>query len=188
MIRGGSRYSILIAVNLIASAVMLVIFLGSAYTSADQLTSQVLGSQAVTPANYSNEILTQTAYAINELREKEGLPQLSQSEELDQLATKRAADMQKFSYYAHRDSSGKFFSDYMKEQAIPYSYACENLNISASPSSNYFVKSWLESTAGHKECILKGSHRAAGYATATITSLSGIPVNETVVVAIYSDI
>ena len=103
---------------------------------------------------------------------------LGQSNALDQIAAQWAAAMTTNSYYAHLGSDGKFFSDLMKENHVGYTYACENLNIAEKFDADYYVKSWLSSPNGHKECMLGDSHKVAGYATASIKMLSGIPVNE----------
>ena len=158
----------------------------SSYSAVARSNSTVLGSQKVAPPKYSDPLLQQTVNQINAKRTSNNLPLLRQSPELDALAGQRAADMAQNGYYAHKGSDGKFFSDHMKEQNIPYRFACENLNIASYPLPADYVSSWLDSRP-HKQCMLKESHLSAGYAIAKVSSIDGIPTDQTVIVAIYSD-
>ncbi len=163
---------------------MLVFFVSQPSSSASG--NEVLGTNNQSSPVYTDKLLASTADEINTLRQSQGLTKLAQSTSLDDIAEARATDMAKNGYYSHLDSEGRYFDDLMKERGLAYSFACENLNTAEVSTPQNYIDSWLASNA-HKDCMMQDSHTQAGYAIATISSVEGIPLNQQVIVAIYSN-
>jgi uncharacterized protein YkwD len=68
-------------------------------------------------------------------------------------------------YYAHKNPDGKIFFDLMAEGGYATQYACENLSLEPSKQESASYDSWLTSTHGHKECMLRTEVTRAGYAS-----------------------
>lgn len=101
---------------------------------------------------------------VNLERAREGAPLLVKDTQLTAIAEQRAQDMAIHSYYAHKGSDGKFFDQLAKEQGIAMQYGCENLDLQFSVMPEIYIKDWLNSKAGHRECLLDDRVTHAGYA------------------------
>jgi uncharacterized protein YkwD len=182
------RHSFIILANLLV-ALMLLLTFSKSLDAAGETPDAVLG-QAQTrymAPSYDSTLLLSVADQINATRAKDGLGKLSQSAELDAIAQQRASDMAKNSYYSHKAADGSDFSKLLKDSGYGYNLACENLNMSATPSANVYVQTWLSSNLGHRECMLGETYTKAGYAVATIKSMADIDIDQQVIVAIYSN-
>lgn len=123
---------------------------------------------------------------INKQRSDAGLPVLQPNNVLTEEAKRRAIDMQENEYYAHEEpSTGKVFSDSLKERGIVYTYACENLNLSFSSQAHLTVRDWLNSPA-HKRCLLQEYGRDVGLAVVDVRRPNAQP--SYIIVAIKANI
>ncbi|MCA1807628.1 MAG: CAP domain-containing protein [Actinobacteria bacterium] len=113
----------------------------------------------------TNDVLAR----VNNQRIQTGLSPLLANAELEQVAQERADDMQREDYYAHQNpNSDEQFSDLLRKQQIAYTSACENLNMTFHTQVDAIVVDWLQSNAGHRECMLAADISQAGYAVARI--------------------
>lgn len=184
MSRRSFRHNFIILMNLLVVGLLIFSF---SHSYANTPKPQVLSSVSSKPA-YKSELLNQTAEQINQIRLSNNLQPMTESTALDKIALSRAQDMANNHYYAHLDSTNHYFDYYLKSSGYKYSFSCENLNLTDVNNAKVFVDGWMNSVSGHKECILKPSHRHYGYGTANIEGLEGSGgATEIVVVAIYSD-
>lgn len=102
---------------------------------------------------------------VNNLRTENNLAPLAGDPLLTKLAEARADDMVNRQYYAHKNPDGKIFFDLMAESGYATQYACENLSLEPSKQESASYDSWLTSTHGHKECMLRTEVTRAGYAS-----------------------
>ncbi len=178
---------IIVANLLIVLFLMLYYFRQYSVATAIQASTVSTSTTTYKAPQYTDPGIQDIADRVNSVRVQGGTGRLSQSAELDQIATMRANDMANREYYAHKSPEGSLFNNLMDQNSLKYSYACENLNLADSMAPSTFVESWLASQAGHRECLLENTHTKAGYAISHISSKNGILINQTVVVAIYSD-
>lgn len=131
-----------------------------------------------------NKILT----LINQERAEAGLALLKPSAELESIAQIRAEDMAGKGYYAHLSPDGKTFEDIMNEKKIHTSYGCENLDLHFSVAERTYVQDWMDSSAGHRQCILNSDNTRAGYAVAKMEVINNKAQSTTsyVVVGIHT--
>lgn len=103
---------------------------------------------------------------INEQRDLADTESIVPSAVLAEEAKRRAAEMQRDGFYAHEHpETGMMFSDSLKQSGVTYGYACENLNLSFSTQAHLTVRDWLQSDAGHRECLLDEQVTHIGVAT-----------------------
>ena len=126
---------------------------------------------------------------INKARKARGLQPLARSDKLAAIAEQRAHDMSAVGYYAHRSPSGTYFYDMFEENHYVAGFSCENLDLEFSKMADIYVNAWLNSTHGHRECLLSPLIAEAGYATAELktSTPSNQDVASYVVVAIYAE-
>jgi uncharacterized protein YkwD len=120
----------------------------------------------------------------NQERFNRGLPTLRANGELEQLASQRAQDMIQRHYYGHKNPDGLFYFDYFRTDTFKNTFNCENLNLQFTDNPEVFIQAWLESNAGHRECMLHPELTDVGYAVAELP-LSGGQIAY-VVVAIHT--
>jgi uncharacterized protein YkwD len=175
-----------IVCNLLAVGFFAVSFIKSEVNA--QADTTVLGAYTEVPApQYAEQQLAQLAKQINNVRATNNLQPFTQSSTLDAVAEARATDMSMHAYYAHKSPSGKLFDDIMADQGTKnIGFACENLNMAETSAPDAFIKSWLDSPS-HKQCLLDGRTKLAGYAITKVLISNGVPINQYVVVAIYSE-
>lgn len=123
---------------------------------------------------------------VNQARITAGQQPLSRNADLTRLAQQKATDMQENAYYAHRSSNGTYFYEKARRSGFDFRYGCENLNLDFVLTSRVYVDSWLNSRAGHKECLLNTQVTEAGYAVAEIRPMAGENIVSYVIVAIHS--
>lgn len=123
---------------------------------------------------------------VNSARIKSGLQPLARNDILATLAQQRAEDMSVHTLYSHKGSDGLFFDQLLASSGYAITYGCENLDIEFVTDPAVYVNSWMQSTAGHKECLLNPVATEAGYAVATLGMKSGTDMPSYVVVAIHA--
>ena len=123
---------------------------------------------------------------VNQARIANGLAPLKKDAGLAKIAQERAADMHSGSYYAHQSPSGLFYYDLMYQQHIGSSYSCENLDLQFVTMTTNFVNDWMNSSQGHRECMLNRATDHAGYAITTLDT--GNEATAYMVVAIHASL
>ena len=103
------------------------------------------------------------AQLTNEQRQKNNLPSLSMNSALSLAAQKKAENMFQENYWSHYSPDGKTPWDFILGAGYKYEYAGENLAKNFL-FSNGVVDAWMNSTAGHRENILKKEYTEVGYA------------------------
>jgi len=106
---------------------------------------------------------------VNEKRAAEDLDKLTYDPGLTLVAETRAKDMALNRYYSHINLSGKYFYDYFKDFGFSTGFSCENLDVEFTTDETVYVKDWLTSERGHRECLLSKKVTKAGYATAVFS-------------------
>ncbi|MEK7495762.1 MAG: CAP domain-containing protein [Patescibacteria group bacterium] len=99
----------------------------------------------------------------NEQRQKNNLPSLLINSALTLAAQKKAENMLAENYWSHYSPDGKTPWDFILGAGYKYEYAGENLAKNFL-FSNGVVDAWMNSTAGHRENILKREYAEVGYA------------------------
>ncbi len=148
---------------------------------------QVLGAFTVQPGLPNvNDIFND----VNNHRFERGLPPLQKDVDLTQIAIGRAEDMAKRTYYAHKDPEGLFYYDILRQQGIETGYSCENLGLRFGTATPPYINDWLNSTKGHRECLLDPTVNRAGYAVSVLdtSAHSGNDIPAYIVVAIHAEI
>lgn len=97
---------------------------------------------------------------VNEIRNDNGLNQLSENPDLAQVAQMKAEDMQNNDYFDHQSPTYGSPFDMMKKFGISYMSAGENIAKGQSTPEEV-VNSWMNSE-GHKENILNPSYTQIG--------------------------
>ena len=105
-----------------------------------------------------NDLLLYT----NELREKNGLNDLTLNDALSKAAQAKANDMFKNDYWAHTSPSGKEPWDFIIGVGYDYIYAGENLAVDFS-KSNDVVVAW-DNSPSHRDNLLSPKYREIGFA------------------------
>jgi len=100
---------------------------------------------------------------VNEQRQKNNLPPLVLNSSLSLAAQKKAENMFQENYWSHYSPDGKTPWDFILGANYKYEYAGENLAKNFL-FSNGVVDAWMNSTAGHRENILKKEYIDVGYA------------------------
>lgn len=103
---------------------------------------------------------------INRVRLEYGRSTLELDGGLTDIAAARTEDMVGSDYYAHYNAEGIGFDTMMRAAGIRYGFACENLDISFTPSDAQYVADWLASKHGHRECLLSDRVTRIGVSTA----------------------
>ncbi len=101
---------------------------------------------------------------VNQARSNKGLEPLKANEKLAAVAQARARDMAINNYYAHKSLTGKFYYDIFDKLGFETDYSCENLDLAFTIESSQYINDWLNSSKGHRECLLNANVTDAGYA------------------------
>lgn len=134
---------------------------------------------------YEDNQLASILIAINKARRVHNLPELHANSALTTVANARAQDMQRNKYYAHLSPvSNQMYYDSLEQQGMRAGYSCENLDLSLSTNPDSYVRDWLDSNKGHKDCLLHESISQIGLAVTTV-NLDG--TNKQLVVAIHKE-
>lgn len=123
-------------------------------------TAPVIVQPVVDEKLEANQILQ----LVNNERQRLRLPKLASDPRLVAVAEARAKDMTDNQYYAHINQDGKYFDDLFPSFNFKADYSCENLDIEFTTTESVYVNDWLESTKGHRECMLHKDTSTAGYA------------------------
>lgn len=95
---------------------------------------------------------------VNDFRQENNKPLLTETKELNELAAKKCKDMQDRDYFEHKDPDGK----YIWEELPRWEKAGENLDLGAYSSSET-VQDWINSK-GHRENLLNDNFQYVGHA------------------------
>jgi hypothetical protein len=101
----------------------------------------------------------------NQQRQINNLPALTDSQELDQAASNKAADMLSKDYWAHNAPDGTTPWVFIKAAGYNYVYAGENLARGFNSASDV-VTAWMNSPE-HRQNILSPNYQNVGFAVAT---------------------
>lgn len=113
---------------------------------------------------FATDISIDKLYQLtNEQRQKNNLPSLVLNSNLSLAAQKKAENMFQENYWSHYSPDGKTPWDFILGANYKYEYAGENLAKNFL-FSNGVVDAWMNSTAGHRENILKKEYTEVGYA------------------------
>ncbi|MEK7109692.1 MAG: CAP domain-containing protein, partial [Patescibacteria group bacterium] len=113
---------------------------------------------------FATDISIDKLYQLtNEQRQKNNLPSLVLNSALSLAAQKKAENMFTENYWSHYSPDGKTPWDFILGAGYKYEYAGENLAKNFL-FSNGVVDAWMNSTAGHRENILKREYTEVGYA------------------------
>lgn len=107
----------------------------------------------------SEELLSLT----NKERQNAGVNPLNFNEKLTEAATKKAADMFEYNYWAHNSPTGKTPWVFIKSSGYKYVYAGENLARGFTTPEDA-IKAWMTSSAGHRENMLSSNYQDVGFA------------------------
>jgi uncharacterized protein YkwD len=121
---------------------------------------------------------------VNKERKANKLHELNEDTRLNAIAQQRLDDMVKNQYYAHVSPNGKYFYELLPEHMITAKYSCENLDIEFTLDERVYVNNWLNSTRGHRECMLNSEVTSAGYAAGLFSVTSETKIY--LVVAIHT--
>ena len=102
---------------------------------------------------------------LNTERKTNNRTELVSNDELKKVAEQRLREMINSQQYAHKNLAGKYYYDLMAERGYKADYSCENLDIEPSNEPIQFIKSWMSSGAGHKDCMLSDKVSQAGIAS-----------------------
>lgn len=126
-----------------------------------------------------NEILA----LVNAERQQHGLVPLIPNAHLAAVAEKRAQDMQKHRYYAHKGSDGRYYNEMLRTNGA----SCENLDLQFTLEGNAYLQDWLNSPS-HRKCLLNAEATQSGYAVARMDDVfaNGQATTSYIVVAIHA--
>lgn len=131
---------------------------------------QVLGAKTVVMPEISDFPSLNNLLALsNKERGTPNLPALRLDPTLTKQAQARADDMANRGYYAHQNPEGLYYYDQLALTKFSHAYSCENLALDSSRSSQTYLNQWLNSTDGHKECLLNPSTTFVGYGVAKLS-------------------
>lgn len=112
---------------------------------------------------YATDITVEKVlYLINQKRMEANLPELTLSPQLTEAATKKAADMFTYNYWAHVSPTGISPWSFITSSGYQYVYAGENLAKDFNTSEDV-VNAWMNSKT-HRENILKPEYADIGLA------------------------
>lgn len=100
----------------------------------------------------------------NQERQKAGVNSLVLSDQLSEAASKKAADMFEYGYWAHNSPTGKTPWIFIKSSGYKYVYAGENLARGFTTARDA-VKAWMASP-DHRNNMLSSNYEDVGFAVA----------------------
>lgn len=135
---------------------------GSTGTSTDQANNPAgdsadSGSEGRTSEMTQAEAILQL---VNKERQKAGVPDLTLSDKLTQIAYTKAKDMADKNYFSHESPTYGSPFDMLKQFGVSYSYAGENI-AAGQKSAEEVMNSWMNSS-GHKANILNKNYTQLG--------------------------
>ncbi|MFD3447476.1 CAP domain-containing protein [Microbacteriaceae bacterium 4G12] len=108
----------------------------------------------------ANSIVAQVIQLTNQERRKNGLSDLQMSSPLEDVAQKKAVDMDSKGYFSHTSPTYGSPFDMMKTFGISYSYAGENI-AKGQTTAQQVVTDWMNSP-GHRANILNQNYTHIG--------------------------
>jgi uncharacterized protein YkwD len=123
---------------------------------------------------------------INQQRQSNNRTELTPDDRLKAVAEKRLKDMVASQQYSHKNLEGKYYYDLLPDFGYTAAYSCENLDIEPSVKPIDFIRSWLGSGAGHKECMLSDKVSKVGVASGKFSSDDKTARDNFLVVVIFA--
>lgn len=105
------------------------------------------------------------AEKVNQVRQKDGLPQLRVNKTLEDAAQAKAEDMAARGYFSHNAPDGQTPWQFMEGAGYDFSYAGENLAVDFFDASAV-TRAWMASS-GHRENILNVDFTETGIGVAS---------------------
>jgi uncharacterized protein YkwD len=99
---------------------------------------------------------------INHIRRSYGLLEVTYIQELQEITDSRTNDMVTNQYYAHINLAGLDFSSLF--DTYP-NFSCENLDMTNTENVDVITQDWMNSTTGHRECLLSPRANQIGVTT-----------------------
>lgn len=106
----------------------------------------------------------------NKARKSAGVQPLRANKLLTAIAQQRAADMSVRQYYSHKNPDGLYYYDLINKAGLKPEYSCENLDLVFAYSDPAIIADWLNSTKGHRQCLLKPEAYETGIAIVPYSS------------------
>lgn len=132
----------------------------------------------------TNDMLT----LINSSRQSVNTSRVTLDPALNALAEDRLKDMVTHQYYAHQNLKGQYYYNMFNTHGVKATFSCENLDIGTSLDAESYVKDWLESTEGHKECLQNKRVSKVGIASGKFSEAqNGLTSSSYLVVTIYAE-
>lgn len=97
---------------------------------------------------------------VNQERKKAGVPALTLSDKLTNIAYTKAKDMADKNYFSHQSPTYGSPFDMLKQFGVSYSYAGENI-AAGQKSAEEVMNSWMNSS-GHRQNILNENYTQLG--------------------------
>ncbi|MDM8521056.1 LysM peptidoglycan-binding domain-containing protein [Anaerolineales bacterium HSG6] len=143
------------------------------------LTNPRFDSTAYAPSGYSAEpvvlipdppapgivgLQQQMIMAVNAHREAHGYASYVTDESLNQIAMARAQDMDKRDYFSHVSPEGRRARDYVRDQALTFTWIGENIERNVQPEANTVNHSvtWFMGHPPHRHNILHPNYTRIG--------------------------
>ena len=136
---------------------------GSTGTSTDQSSAGDSAGQAESAGRSSEEQISQAELIlklVNQERSKAGVPALTLSQQLTDIANTKAKDMADKNYFSHQSPTYGSPFDMLKRFGVSFSYAGENI-AAGQKSAQEVMQSWMNSS-GHKANILNKNYTQLG--------------------------
>ena len=99
------------------------------------------------------EPVARAAQALNDFRASEGLPALTQSDTLQQVAERHAVDMAENGFFSHTGSDGSDVGQRAMETGYAYCTIAENI-VKGQPSLDEVMAGWIGSPSHRRNMLL----------------------------------
>jgi uncharacterized protein YkwD len=129
---------------------------------------EIPASQQIAPMIIQSPLATSTATVAgiiketNIVRQKDGLPPLTENGLLNRVADRRVEDMLQQQYFGHISPSGQGSAEFAQQVGYHYRRLGENIGfISPYATDRRFIEGWMQSP-GHRRNILNGEVKDIG--------------------------
>lgn len=114
-----------------------------------------------------NPQATEIIALINAARAENGLPAISEHNDLSQAARNHVRDMAQYGFVNHHGSDGLNFDERVTRTGYPWTLVAENI-AAGQPTAQEVMRGWMTSP-GHRKNILNEKIREIGAAYAAVT-------------------
>ena len=125
------------------------------------VTTTPLPSAAPTPTPFVTDMVAKVVELCNQERARLGIPPLTLTAQLAEVAQFKADDMADNLYFDHFAPNGDGPKELLEQFEMPYLHCAENLH-KGSFTPQEAVDSWMSSTTGHRETILSSRYTEIG--------------------------